>query len=227
MQGLQYEARSVQVNSLEGEIAEQEITKEKDNKGIIYYFLKRFMDILLCSLAIIAAVPIIIIACAAVVIESEGLPIFKQERLGKNGNPFMLYKIRSMYNNAEEKCGAKWAEKNDPRVTKVGKFIRKTRIDELPQLLNIIKGDMSIVGPRPEREAFYDKFEKGIAPGYRRRLLIKPGLTGYAQINGGYDLSPQEKLRLDMKYINDKSLLEDFKIIIKTTCIVINGNGAR
>lgn len=227
MRNLQYEDMEEQVNFLADEITRKEIDKEKEHKKIIYFMIKRFADILFCLLVSVIAIPITMIACIAVVLESKGPAIFKQERLGRDGKPFMLYKIRSMCSNAEEKCGATWAAKNDSRVTRVGKFIRKTKIDELPQLLNIIKGDMSIVGPRPEREVFYEEFERGIAPGFRRRLIAKPGLTGYAQINGGYDLSPSEKLRLDMKYINNISLLEDFKIIFKTVFVIISGKGSR
>lgn len=117
-------------------------------------------------------------------------------------------------------------QKNDPRITKVGRIIRKTRIDEIPQLFNVLKGDMSIIGPRPEREIFYKEFEKKI-PNFRERLLIKPGLTGYAQVNGGYDIKPIEKLNLDLYYIRNKSLKLDLIIIIKTFKILVTGEGAR
>lgn len=193
----------------------------------IYNFFKRLFDITICLIACLVAVPITLIACLCVVIESRGKPIYRQERLGKNGKPFMLYKIRSMFSDAECKSGAKWADKDDPRVTKVGRFIRRTRIDELPQLYNIIKGDMSIVGPRPERAFFYDKFEREDAPGFSNRLLVKPGLTGIAQVSGGYDITPTEKLELDMQYIESRSLWMDIKIILKTVLIVFSGEGAR
>ena len=125
-----------------------------------------------------------------------------------------------------EVSGAKWATKNDARVTTIGKFIRVTRIDELPQFFNILKGDMTIIGPRPEREIFYKEFEKTIS-NFRDRLKIKPGLTGYAQVNGGYDVMPKEKLKLDLYYINNVSFSLDIKIIFKTVGIVITGKGAR
>lgn len=200
---------------------------DKIKKNRTYDFFKRFMDIVLCLIACIIAVPITFVACLCVIIESKGSPVYKQERLGKNGKTFMIYKIRSMYAGAENKCGAKWAEKDDPRVTKVGRFIRKTRIDELPQLFNIIKGDMSIVGPRPEREYFYNKFEKGEAPGFSNRLFVKPGLTGMAQVSGGYDITPAEKLQLDVQYMQERSLRLDIKIILKTVQVVFSGEGAR
>ncbi|MEL5898971.1 sugar transferase [Clostridium sporogenes] len=192
----------------------------------IYSGIKRFFDVVLSLIACIIAIPIITIACIFVVLETEGSPIYCQKRLGKDGKEFILYKIRSMTINAESLSGPKWADKNDKRVTKVGKFIRKTRIDELPQLFNIIKGDMSIVGPRPERPIFTEKFEKDI-PGFKDRLKVVPGLTGLAQINGGYDITPKSKLKWDLKYIQQRGLWLDLKIILKTALIVLNGNGAR
>ncbi|WP_139141605.1 sugar transferase, partial [Bacillus anthracis] len=122
--------------------------------------------------------------------------------------------------------GPQWANENDSRITKVGSFIRKTRIDELPQLLNILKGDMSFVGPRPEREYFYKQFDAYI-PEFKDRLIVKPGLTGWAQINGGYNLDPKEKLKWDMEYIEMKTIRMDIRILCKTVLIVLNGNGAR
>lgn len=125
-----------------------------------------------------------------------------------------------------EKNGAQWATKNDPRVTKVGAFIRKTRIDELPQLFNVLKGDMSLIGPRPERPMFTAQFNEEI-PGFIDRLQVKPGITGWAQVNGGYDITPREKLELDRYYINNMSFWLDLKIILKTIKVCITGDGAR
>lgn len=192
----------------------------------IYSFFKRIFDIGLSLIALIIVIPIVIVTCVAVVLESSGSPIYSQERLGKNGKKFILYKIRSMCKDAEIKSGPKWADKNDCRVTRVGKFIRKTRIDELPQLYNILKGDMSIVGPRPERPVFTYKFEEEI-PGFMNRLRVPPGLTGLAQINGGYDVTPKTKLEWDLKYIEKRGLCLDFIIMLKTALIVFNGHGAR
>lgn len=201
------------------------IQLERKNEKILYKTIKRFLDIFLCLISFVVGIPIVIITCIFVVLESKGNPIYTQERLGKNGQPFKLYKIRSMYIDAE-KNGPKWADKNDNRVTRVGKFIRRTRIDEIPQLFNILKGDMNIVGPRPERPVFTFKFEKEI-PGFMNRLQVKPGLTGLAQINGGYDITPKEKLKYDLEYIENSSLLMDFKIIFKTILIVFTHKGAR
>lgn len=125
-----------------------------------------------------------------------------------------------------EKNGEQWAEKNDSRITKVGAIIRKTRIDEIPQLFNVLKGDMSIIGPRPERPNFTKEFNEQI-PGFIERLKIKPGITGWAQVNGGYEISPKDKLRYDMYYIENKNLILDFLVIIKTVKVVLTGDGAR
>jgi len=135
-----------------------------------------------------------------------------------------MYKLRSMYENAEEN-GAQWAEEDDPRVTKVGKFIRRTRLDELPQLFNVLKGDMSLVGPRPERPIFTYQFNEQI-PGFINRLQVKPGLTGWAQVNGGYKLTPAEKLEYDLYYIENRTIWLDIKIMLKTIMVVLTGKGA-
>ncbi|WP_298844587.1 sugar transferase [Clostridium sp.] len=198
---------------------------KKLNNIKFYDVFKRLLDIILCIIAAIVAVPVIVITCIFVILESKGNPIYSQERLGKFGKPFTLYKIRSMSCDAE-KNGPQWAGINDIRVTNIGKFLRKTRIDELPQLYNILKGDMDIVGPRPERSIFTNEFEKSI-PGFMNRLNVKPGLTGLAQVNGGYDLTPSEKLHWDLIYIKKRNLWTDTKIIFKTVLVVFKGHGAR
>lgn len=199
-------------------------TLHSDEKTL-YDYGKRFVDILFSTVGLIIGIPIIILFSILIVLETPGSPIYSQERVGKNGKHFTIYKLRSMYNDAE-KNGAKWASKNDPRITKVGGFIRKTRIDEIPQLFNILKGDMSIVGPRPERPIFTYQFNEEI-PGFINRLRVKPGLTGWAQVNGGYEMTPKEKLEADLYYIKNRSMLLDFKIIFKTIKIVLTGEGAR
>lgn len=197
----------------------------KNTEKGFYEFIKRILDIVICTMALVVAVPIMILFCVMVRIESRGNVIYKQKRCGRNGIEFDVYKIRSMCNDAE-KNGPQWANKNDSRVTKVGGFIRKTRIDELPQLFNIIKGDMSIVGPRPERLCFIEEFSKDI-PNFKDRLSVMPGLTGYAQVNGGYDISPAEKLKLDLEYIEKRGIITDIKIMFKTVRVVLTGEGAR
>ena len=125
-----------------------------------------------------------------------------------------------------ERDGPRWAEKYDPRVTRVGRVLRKTRMDELPQLWNILRGEMSFVGPRPERKYFYAAFEERL-PGFSRRMAVKPGLTGWAQVNGGYDLQPPDKLVYDMEYIRKRSLALDARCLFMTVRIVLGGHGAR
>ncbi|MFT0561362.1 sugar transferase [Bacillus cereus] len=190
-----------------------------------YLGIKYIIDVMFSLFGVIVSSPIILIFSLLIILESPGSPFYFQERLGLNGNKFSVMKLRSMRNDAE-KNGAKWAEKNDPRITKIGIFIRKTRIDELPQLFNILKGDMSLVGPRPERSIFTEQFEKEV-PGFKKRLKVKPGLTGWAQVNGGYEITPKEKLDLDIYYINHASIMLDLKIILKTIKVVITGDGAR
>lgn len=191
----------------------------------IYRSVKRFINIILSILLIIPALPICIISSFFIILETSGNPLYIQERVGLNGKRFIIYKLRSMYSDAE-KDGCKWATKDDVRITKVGHFIRKTRIDELPQLLNILKGDMAFIGPRPERPEFIEKFLKDI-PDFNDRIKIKPGITGWAQVNGGYDLTPKEKLEFDKYYIDHESLYLDTLILSKTIQVVFTGYGSR
>ena len=193
--------------------------------GVIFDFYQRVLNILLSLIGLAIGIPLVIIFGIRIKIEDNGPITYKQERLGKGGKRFYIYKLRSMRTDAE-KFGAQWAEKDDPRITKVGRFIRKTRIDEIPQLFNILKGDMSLIGPRPERPQFTEQFNREI-PGFINRLAVKPGLTGWAQVNGGYDMTPAEKLVEDIYYIKNRSVLLDFKIIFKTVAVVLTGDGAR
>ncbi|WP_434024440.1 sugar transferase [Neobacillus mesonae] len=190
-----------------------------------YLYVKRAYDLLLAAVGIIITLPIVVLFAILIVMETPGSPFYIQERMGKNGKCFKLIKLRSMRMDAEKE-GAKWAEKNDPRITNVGAFIRKTRIDELPQLLSVLKGDMSIIGPRPERPMFTEKFNKEIK-GFKNRLLVKPGITGLAQVNGGYEMTPREKLQYDLEYIQNLTFSLELKIIIKTFKVIVTGEGAR
>lgn len=190
-------------------------------KKHFYFLIKRIFDVSasFCAL-IILFVPMVLIAFA-IKVESKGPIFYTQERLGKNGKPFNLIKFRSMKIDAERN-GAQWATKHDPRVTKVGSFIRGCRLDEIPQFCNVIMGDLSIVGPRPERGIFYNEFEKYIH-GFKQRLIVTPGLTGLAQVNGGYNLKPAEKIIYDLEYIKTQSIILDLKIMLKTVIIVLMG----
>ena len=191
-----------------------------------YSVVKRLFDFFASLIAIIILfIPMIIIGIL-VKLTSKGPILYKQERLGKNGKPFKLVKFRSMRVDAEAN-GAQWSQgDDDPRITKFGRFMRKTRIDELPQLFTILSGKMSVVGPRPEREVFYNEFEKYIH-GFRERLKVKPGLTGLAQVSGGYDLKPEEKIIYDIEYIKKRSLWMDIKIIFKTVLVIFTHDGAK
>jgi exopolysaccharide biosynthesis polyprenyl glycosylphosphotransferase len=195
-------------------------------KQVDYYsYVKRLIEILFLIICLPVALFIIFVFAIIIKLETPGPAFFLQERVGLNGKYFKVIKLRSMGINAE-KNGAKWAIANDPRVTKVGAFVRKTRIDELPQLFNVLRGDMSIIGPRPERPVFTAEFNQEI-PGFINRLAVKPGLTGWAQINGGYDITPREKLMLDLYYIENRSFLMELKILLKTVKVVLTGDGAR
>ena len=182
---------------------------------------KRAMDILLGSIALVIASPFMAAAAIAIKLEDGGPVFFKQKRMTRNGREFEILKFRSMIVDAEKYSGAVLAAEDDPRITKVGKFIRATRIDELPQIINIVKGDMSIVGPRPERKVIADEYCKEI-PEFAYRLKVRGGLTGYAQIYGKYNTSAYDKLRLDLMYIENYSLLLDIKLIILTLRIIFS-----
>ena len=197
----------------------------KGSKSFYYKVIKRGFDILFSLVLLIITSPILIISLIIVFLQDFKNPLFSQKRVGVSNKEFTIYKVRSMVYDAE-KNGAKWADKNDMRVTTFGKFIRKTRIDELPQLWNVIKGEMSLIGPRPELEVFYKEFEKTI-PNFRDRLQVRPGLGGLAQVNGGYDITPKEKLEYDLDYINHLSFKLDVKIFLKTIKVVLTGDGAR
>ncbi|MBI1855902.1 MAG: sugar transferase [Chloroflexi bacterium] len=195
--------------------------------SVIYEVLKRLMDILggLAGLLIFA---IIFPFAALATLMDSGLPIFySQNRLGKGGQIFKIYKFRTMKQNAEADGEARLAAENDPRVTRVGNFLRRTRLDELPQFWNIFRGEMSLVGPRAERPSLVAEFQKQI-PFYRARLLVKPGLTGWAQINYGYVATVTEtgvKLEYDLYYIKHRSLPMDFAIILRTVGTVLSRKG--
>lgn len=193
--------------------------------GLPYRFIKRSFDIVSCSVALlICVIPMAVIAFK-IKHESEGPVFYAQRRVGKDGKVFKLYKFRSMYIDAEAR-GAQWAAEEDPRITRLGRKLRKSRLDEIPQFWNVIKGDMSLIGPRPERPAFHEEFCKRI-DGWDQRLLVKPGISGLAQVAGGYELLPKEKAVFDIRYIETRSISLDVSIIAKTLKTVVSGEGAR
>ncbi len=190
--------------------------------------VKRILDIILSFIALICSTPIMLIAAILIKLESKGPAFFSQKRVGLNDQEFTIYKLRSMCNDAE-KNGAVWAKKNDARVTSLGKFIRKVRIDELPQFWNILMGDMSLIGPRPERMVFVKELEEEI-PYYYIRHTIKPGLTGWAQINYPYGATKEDalhKLEYELYYIKNMSIFFDIKIMLKTAGVMLFGQGSR
>lgn len=206
-----------------------EIAKNLDysivNDSILFEVYSRILDIILSIIGLIISIPIIIVFGLLIKKEDDGPIFYKQDRLGKDGKIIFIYKLRSMKINSE-KNDSLWTEKNDPRVTNIGKFIRKSRIDEIPQFFNILKGDMSMIGPRPERPNLTMEFNERI-PGFINRLVIKPGLTGYAQVNGGYDISVEDKIKKDLYYIKHRNLFLDISILLKTIKVVLTGEGAR
>ena len=190
-----------------------------------YQGIKRIIDIVASLVGLILTAPLIALSALAVKLESKGPAFYSQVRVGRFNRPFRIYKLRTMVQDSE-KGGAQWAKKNDSRVTLVGKFLRKTRLDELPQFWNVLKGEMSLVGPRPERPEFVEDLGKEI-PFYLQRHLIKPGLTGWAQINYPYGASVDDaynKLTYDFYYIKNASMGLDLQIFLRTIGTVMKGS---
>ena len=218
--------------------------------------LKRTFDISAALIGVILAAPVFLVLPILIKLDSPGPVFFRQVRVGLNrrrgnrrrlgaqpaaecrrtdrrkqnvyGRPFDIIKFRSMVHDAEKRCGPVWAISNDPRITRVGAFMRRTRLDELPQLINVLKGEMSLVGPRPERPFFIEKLAQEV-PGFLDRLRVAPGITGLAQVRNGYDASVdhvRQKVHYDLSYIRDWNLLKDLKIILSTVVVVFTGRGA-
>lgn len=207
--------------------------KEREAKsGNLYNFIKRIIDIICSLIGLILLAPFLLIVIIAIKCESKGPVIFSQERVGFKGKNFKMYKFRSMVINAEElkekleglneMDGPMFKIKNDPRVTKIGRFIRKTSIDEFPQLINVIKGEMSIVGPRPSLPIEVEEFETWMM----ERLEVKPGLTCYWQVSGRNNIEFEEWMRLDVKYVREKSIFVDIKLMFKTLLLLLGDKHA-
>ena len=189
--------------------------------------LKRASDVLLSLTGILVSLPLLPFIVLAIKLDSPGPILFSQNRVGEGDRLFSIYKFRTMRQDAESKTGAVWSQVNDPRITRIGNFLRKSRLDEIPQLFNILKGDMSLVGPRPERPEFVATLKEHI-PYYSERHYVKPGLTGWAQVSYPYGASVEdaiEKLRYDLYYIKNISLLLDMRIILRTVGVVLFGKG--
>jgi len=189
--------------------------------------LKRISDVVISLIILVLTLPLNIFVALAIRLDSKGPVLFKQERIGMNNKNFKIYKFRSMFQDAEKNTGPVWSTKDDPRVTRVGKIMRKLRIDEIPQFFNVLKGEMSLVGPRPERSYFVEQLSQQI-PYYKRRLKVRPGITGWAQVKHKYDESIEDvkvKLRYDLFYIENMSLRMDIKILARTILVVLFGKG--
>jgi sugar transferase (PEP-CTERM system associated) len=199
------------------------------NQGAWRTAVKRVFDIFCAALLIVFSSPLMVMAAIAIKMESPGPTLYRQERVGQNGRTFSIAKFRSMYTDAEKNGLPQWAQANDKRVTRVGHFIRRMRIDELPQLFNVLKGEMSLVGPRPERPYFVEQLTQEI-PYYALRHSVKPGVTGWAQVRYPYGATvqdSQEKLQYDLYYIKNHTLFLDLVVLMETVGVVLTGKGAR
>lgn len=212
---------------------EYEVTTiQAEDKKAFYEFVKRIIDILLSILAIIVLSPIFLIVAIAIKLDSSGPVVYSQTRVGKNEKHFKMFKFRSMVINAEdmlkelkpmnEMDGPMFKIKEDPRITKIGRFIRKTSIDELPQLINILRGEMSIVGPRPSLPSEVEEFE----PWMMERFVVKPGLTCFWQVSGRNNIPFRKWMELDIKYVKERNLWLDMKLVLKTVKVIFNGDDA-
>ncbi|MCR6513740.1 MAG: sugar transferase [Clostridium chrysemydis] len=209
-----------------------EISNTDTSKNILYEIFKRFIDIFASLVGLIILSPVLLIVSLFIKLESKGPVIFSQVRVGKNLSEFKMYKFRSMVVNAEElknklkeqneMSGPMFKMKDDPRVTRIGRFIRKTSIDELPQLINVLKGDMSLVGPRPSLPKEVKEFE----PWMLERFSVKPGLTCFWQVSGRNNIDFEDWMKLDIKYVRERSTLVDIKLVFKTFFVLFGDENA-
>ncbi|MBK9282736.1 MAG: sugar transferase [Sphingobacteriaceae bacterium] len=183
-------------------------------------FIKRFTDILISILTIVITSPVLILAAIAIKLESRGPVLFKHERTGYNGQKFLMYKFRGMVKNALE-LGPELTQVNDPRITKVGKILRRTSIDEIPQVINVLKGEMSIVGPRPEITSITSKYTEE----QRKIFEFIPGITGYSQINGRQRLTPEQRVKMEVDYYTQANVFTDFIVLLKTFEAIATNHG--
>lgn len=191
-----------------------------------FRLVKRALDTALALVVLVALSPVLLLSALGILLTMGWPIVYTQDRTGRDLRPFNVMKFRTMVRNAEQRSGPVLAEEDDPRVTPLGRFLRRYRIDELPQVMNILKGDMSFVGPRPERPFFVEQHLAEI-PGYRERFKVKPGVTGLAQVSGSYATTPERKLKYDLIYLYHQSLLMDVQILVETVRVVLTGRGAR
>lgn len=201
-----------------GDIPIVDITPRLPSKGLL--LTKRIFDIVFSLIALLVSFPFLLAAAIAIRLNSPGPVIYKQERVGKDNKHFYIYKLRTMVRDAEKATGPVLASKGDPRITSVGRILRATKLDEVPQFINVLRGEMSIVGPRPERPNFVEEYAERI-PHYNERHRIKPGITGWAQVMGGYHTTVYEKLRYDLMYLYHMSFWLDLKIILLTIWTIL------
>jgi exopolysaccharide biosynthesis polyprenyl glycosylphosphotransferase len=214
--------RTSRVRSL-GDVAVVRLTEPQ---GRIWDWVKRDLDVAGAVAGMVVTAPVFALACALVRVTSRGPVIYSQERVGRGGETFALLKMRTMYQDAEQDTGPVLSDgKDDPRVTPVGRLLRAVRIDELPQLWNVLRGEMSLVGPRPERPCFVAQFQQR-TPMYTLRHEVRPGITGLAQVLGGYKTDARDKLRFDLIYIAHRSLWLDLKIIVQTFAVILRSEGS-
>lgn len=196
----------------------------KNPQEELAFMMKSFLDRLIAGGLLVLALPVVGAAALLIKLTSAGPVFFRQQRVGRNGKAFSVYKLRTMVHNAEATTGAVLTQAGDPRVTKIGRLLRESRIDEIPQLLNVLNGTMSLVGPRPERPEFVAEFMRTI-PGYAERHQVKPGLTGLAQVNGEYHTTPEYKLKYDLAYIYNYSLWLDVRIMVESVKVMLTRRG--
>jgi exopolysaccharide biosynthesis polyprenyl glycosylphosphotransferase len=211
-------------DAIVGDVPLMEVT----HTGVPRYYAaaKRVIDVVLAGIAVVVSSPVLLGAAVAILL-GDGFPVFfSQERVGRNMERFRLHKLRTMVKDAEAESGPVLAEENDSRVTTTGRVLRRFRVDEIPQLINIIRGEMSFVGPRPERPFFVDRYVEE-TPGYRERFNVKPGVTGLAQVSGCYATTPERKLKYDLIYMYHQTLAMDVQIVAETLRVVLTGRGAR
>jgi exopolysaccharide biosynthesis polyprenyl glycosylphosphotransferase len=209
----------------EGWLATARATCEGRFRGAAH----RGLDLAVALALLLFTSPLMLLAALAIKLDSPGPVFYRQERVGRGGRPFMLVKLRSMRADAEAGGAPQWASKQDPRVTRVGRFLRLTRIDELPQVLNVLRGEMALVGPRPERPAFVEQLGRAI-PHYHDRACVRPGITGWAQVNYPYGASVEDarmKLAYDLHYVQHRGLRLDVRILLATIRVVLFQEGAR